>query len=105
MNPVLAVIIVSWNTADLLRQCLKSVEQNRGQVNGKVIVVDNASSDKTVDMIRSEFPQVKVIQNLSNVGFAKANNIALDYLFKQPDNSDLVLFPNSDVVLLINDIE
>jgi GT2 family glycosyltransferase len=69
------VCIVSWRTRDLLRQCLKSVV-NQPEV-ARVMVVDNASGDGTVDMVKVDFPEVALIENTGNAGFAAANNQAV----------------------------
>jgi N-acetylglucosaminyl-diphospho-decaprenol L-rhamnosyltransferase len=76
MNPDLAIIIVNWNTRDLLRDCLTSVYANRG-ADLQVCVVDNASTDCSVEMVEREFPQTHVIRSLRNGGFAYANNLGL----------------------------
>lgn len=84
----LSVITVSWNTRELLRRCLLTVDrevQALNQVSGaprppfaaQVLVVDNASSDGTVAMLRAEFPHVQVIANSENAGFTRGNNQAL----------------------------
>ena len=70
----LSVVVVSWNVAELLRECLVSLEQHLATHEVETIVVDNASSDATVRMLCSEFPQVRVIANEGNVGFAAAAN-------------------------------
>ncbi|MBI5958033.1 MAG: glycosyltransferase family 2 protein [Chloroflexi bacterium] len=69
----IGIVIVNWNTRDLLRDCLKSVAASEG-VSYKVVVVDNHSADSSVEMVRGEFPEVIVIANLDNVGYPKANN-------------------------------
>lgn len=71
-----AVIIVSWNVRDYLVKCLRSVytELNRSGLNGSVWVVDNASTDGTVDYISNLFPQLNLIVNDNNLGFGAANN-------------------------------
>jgi len=69
------VCIVSWRTRDLLRQCLASVVGHREDA--QVAAVDNASQDGTVDMVREEFPEVTLIANAENAGFAAANNQAI----------------------------
>ena len=73
----LAVIIVNFNTKGKLRECLRSVFASQTQFSFEVWVVDNASSDGSVGMIKAEFPPVKLIENKENAGFAKANNQAL----------------------------
>jgi GT2 family glycosyltransferase len=69
----ISIIIVNYNTSDLLRGCLTSVMQTEGRL-CEVIVVDNASADGSADMVKNEFPGVLVIRNQMNVGFSKANN-------------------------------
>jgi N-acetylglucosaminyl-diphospho-decaprenol L-rhamnosyltransferase len=75
----LAIVIVNYNTRDLLRDCLTSLRQAaREGVSGfAVVVVDNASGDGSVGMVRDEFPAVKLIANPVNGGYAQANNLGL----------------------------
>ncbi len=70
----ISVIIVSWNVQEYLRHCLYSLEADHQCSNYEIIVVDNNSTDDSVVMLRKEFPEVKLIQNKTNTGFAKANN-------------------------------
>ena len=73
----LSIIIVNWNTEDLLRECLNSVLRRiNDKLNFEILVVDNASADGSVAMMRDEFPDVRLIENKDNVGFARANNQA-----------------------------
>jgi len=72
--PDLSVIIVSWNVRELLRTCLQSVI---AETSAEIVVVDNASSDGSADMIGAEFPDVRLIANDHNAGFGAANNQAL----------------------------
>ncbi|MCK4419552.1 glycosyltransferase family 2 protein [Candidatus Aerophobetes bacterium] len=89
----LAILIVSYNTRELLKSCLSSVYQKTRGIKFEVIVVDNGSSDNSVKMIRKEFPQVKLIENRENLGFARANNQAIKqsraryFLLFNPDTS------------------
>ena len=71
----LAICIVSWRTRDLLRACLRSVVERPEAA--EVVVVDNASGDGTVEMVRSEFPTVRLLANDQNLGFAAGNNQAI----------------------------
>jgi N-acetylglucosaminyl-diphospho-decaprenol L-rhamnosyltransferase len=73
----LATIIVNYNTSSLLRDCLQSVYASRGQLSMVVCVVDNASPDDSVAMVRAEFPQVHMIANADNAGYPQANNQGL----------------------------
>lgn len=70
----LSVVIVNWNVRDLLAKNIESVLQSRGTARVRLIVVDNASSDGSVEMLRSRFSNVMVIANTQNLGFAKAVN-------------------------------
>jgi len=69
-----SIIIVNWNTEDLLRNCLQSILEQAGDVYYEIIVVDNASSDGSVDMVRSCFPDATVIVEQTNRGYAAAAN-------------------------------
>jgi N-acetylglucosaminyl-diphospho-decaprenol L-rhamnosyltransferase len=73
----LSIVILNWNTRDLLAQCLASVYAYPPAGEFEVLVVDNASSDGSVQMVQEQFPQVRLIQNVRNVGFARANNQAI----------------------------
>lgn len=95
----LSIIIVNWNTCNLLRQCLKSIYQITENINFEVFVVDNASSDKSVQMVQNEFPQVKIIANKKNLGFAKANNQAI-----KQSQGEYILLLNPDTIVLSNAI-
>ena len=74
---LVSVVIVNWNTAGLLRQCLTSLPCASASVDLEVIVVDNGSTDDSVAMMRRDFPQVRLVANETNVGFVKANNQGL----------------------------
>ncbi|HEY3229131.1 MAG TPA: glycosyltransferase family 2 protein [Roseiflexaceae bacterium] len=77
--PTLAMIIVSWNTRDLLRRCIESVHASlRGsEIDYTVVVVDNASIDGTPAMLRAEHPELLLLEPRRNLGFAGGNNLAL----------------------------
>ncbi len=76
-RPDLSVVIVSWNTRELLRACLRSLEACGEGLELEVWVVDNASDDGSADMVEGEFPGVRLVRNEKNRGFAAANNQAL----------------------------
>lgn len=76
---ILSIVVVSWNTKDLLRACLDSVFAYPPAAPFEVWVVDNDSHDGSVAMVRQRFPQVKLIENKDNVGFAQANNQAIEH--------------------------
>ena len=94
----LSVIIVSWNVKDDLPACLMSLYENRPQADFETIVVDNASTDGTVDLLKEQFADVILIANTENRGFAAANNQAIriakgQYLFLL--NPDTIVHPQS----------
>ncbi len=91
----LSIVIVNWNTRDLLAQCLQSVYETVRELEFEVFVVDNASSDGSTTMVKKEFPQVKLIENNENVGFARANNQAI-----AQSQGRYVLLLNSDTLVL-----
>ena len=90
----LSVIIISFNTKKLLRGCLDSVYETIKGLNMEVFVVDNASTDGSPEMVEALFPEVRLIRNMGNIGFAAANNIAIS-----ASKGRYILFLNSDVVL------
>ncbi len=75
--PDLSILIVNWNVRDLLRRCLQSIFANLPPRQMEIIVVDNGSSDGSVEMVRAEFPRVHLIPNPDNRGFPAANNQGL----------------------------
>ncbi len=91
----LSIIIVSWNVADLLRDCLRSIDANRGALDLEVIVVDSASSDNSVALVQTEFPWVTLLVCDENVGFPRGNNLGL-----AKANGRYVLLLNPDTVVL-----
>ena len=98
-----SIVIVSYNTRDLIRDCIFSVIEKTQGVTYEIIVVDNDSHDGSVEMLRSEFPDVVIVESGGNIGFGKANNKGMsvakgDYLFLL--NSDTVLVNNAVAVFL-----
>jgi len=85
----ISIIILSWNTKSLLHDCLKSLKGD-----GEVIVVDNGSTDGSVQMVQKEFPRVKLIKNQKNLGFGAANNQGI-----KAAQGDYLLLLNSDTVV------
>lgn len=90
----LSIIIVSWNTRELLRRCLDSVVNTQGTHTAEVIVVDNGSGDGSQEMLQSEYPWITLVQNAVNVGFARANNQG-----SARATAPLLLLLNSDAAL------
>ena len=87
----LNIIIVSWNCKNYLLKCIRSIYLYPPRCSYKITIVDNGSSDGTVDAVMSDFPDVYVIKNETNLGFASANNLVLKqrgahyYLLLNPD--------------------
>ncbi|HAZ14432.1 MAG TPA: glycosyl transferase family 2 [Bdellovibrionales bacterium] len=93
----LSIIILSYNTSGLLRDCLQSLSTNTPPAT-EIIVVDNASSDDSVSMVERSFPRVRLIRNKSNLGFAAANNQGIKVAtgrFLLLLNSDTIVTENS----------
>ena len=74
----LSIIIVNYNVRHFLEQCLCSVNKATNNITSEVFVVDNNSTDDSLDMVRKNFPNVHLIHNKENVGFSKANNQAIE---------------------------
>jgi N-acetylglucosaminyl-diphospho-decaprenol L-rhamnosyltransferase len=91
----LCIVIVNWNTRVLLAKCLESIHGTKGDLALEVFVVDNASTDGSVEMIKQEFPQVHLIVNSQNLGFVRANNHAIAHC-----QGHYVLLLNSDTQVL-----
>jgi len=95
-TPTVAAVIVNWNQRDLLLEAVESVV-NSSYADTKVIVVDNASSDESVDAVRQAFPEVEMIVNDRNLGFAEGSNQGLELAIKE--GIEYVLFLNNDATL------
>jgi len=90
----LSVIIVNWNTCNLLDNCLNSIFSDNIKHTFELIVVDNASIDNSVEMIKSKYPQVRLIVNKENLGFSKANNQGFKISIGK-----YIMFLNSDTIV------
>jgi N-acetylglucosaminyl-diphospho-decaprenol L-rhamnosyltransferase len=93
-TPKLSIIIVNWNTKDLLRQCLSHIFKSETGIPIEVLVVDNASTDGSPAMVEAEFPHVRLFRNTENLGFSKANNFAIPTA-----QGEYVLLLNSDTIV------
>jgi len=91
----LSIIIVNYETKNLLEQCLNSIYSENYHFSYEVSVVDNDSKDSSIEMVKKKFPQVKLIENRNNLGFAAANNQAL-----RRSNARYLLLINPDTVVL-----
>ncbi|MDD5644402.1 MAG: glycosyltransferase family 2 protein [bacterium] len=87
----LSIIIVNWNTEKILKKCLSLILKNTGKIPCEIIVIDNASGDNSISMLKENFPGVKIIRNRENLGFSKANNIGI-----KEAKGDFLLLLNPD---------
>ena len=90
-----SIIIVNWNTRDLLRGCLHSILEQTSGILFEIIVVDNHSRDGSSEMVEKEFPIVKLVRNANNCGFAAANNQGMRLA-----SGRYVLLLNPDTIIL-----
>jgi len=93
--PLLSVVVVSWNTRDALRACLASVERHLAAIRFECVVVDNASSDGSPEMVAAEFPAVRLVRTGSNLGFGRGCNVGM-----RESRGRFLLLLNSDAELL-----
>src|SRR5881296_3362499 len=93
-EPDITVIVVNYNVKDFLLQCLRSVRKAMSNIKGEILVVDNHSSDGTVDYLQPLFPEVTFIRLRENIGFARANNLAIETA-----RGEFILFLNPDTLL------
>jgi GT2 family glycosyltransferase len=95
-----SIIIVNYNTKKILRNCIISIYDQTRDIDFEIIVSDNNSIDGSVEMLKSEFPDVIIINNSANLGFGAANNRGLDIA-----KGKYIFYLNSDTVLLNNAIK
>lgn len=91
---LLSIVIVNWNTCQILRECLQSIYKSQVEFDFDVWIIDNHSIDGSQAMIKSEFPQVNLIENEVNYGFAKANNQAFNEV-----SGTYILMLNPDTIV------
>lgn len=96
----LSIIIVSYNTLQFVDACLSSIVRQAFRHNLEIIVVDNCSSDGSVGHIRQKFPQITLIENPANMGFAAANNMGI-----RQAKGEYILLLNSDTELIDNGLD
>jgi len=96
----LSIVIVNWNVKKYLEKCLVSIFRETKNIRFEVFVIDNASQDGSAEMVRSNFPEVKLINNKKNIGFAKANNQGI-----KEARGEFVLLLNPDTEIIESAIE
>ena len=93
----LSIVIVSWNTCDLLRKCLQSIQSTVPPISYEVVVADNDSHDGSPDMVEEEFPDARMIRTGGNLGFSAGNNLAIRTV-----TGSYILLLNPDAELMPN---
>ncbi|MDO8638481.1 MAG: glycosyltransferase family 2 protein [Candidatus Daviesbacteria bacterium] len=96
----LNIVIVNFNSGNFLVECLNSLDQVKDEANSKIWVVDNASSDDSVEKARKKYPQINYLLNSENLGFGKANNIVLRQI-----KDEYILLLNPDTKVLPNTLK
>lgn len=99
-NLQVSIIIVNYNTKELLKNCLKSIYEQTLNLSFEIIISDNGSTDGSIEMLETDFPSVLILKNGKNLGFGAANNRALDIA-----KGKYIFFLNSDTILLNNAIK
>jgi asparagine synthase (glutamine-hydrolysing) len=94
-RPEVSIVIVNWNTRDILRECLASIRRHMASASYETVVVDNASSDGSAEMVAAEFPEMRLLRNETNTGFGRANNQGM-----KAARGRWLLLLNSDTELL-----
>ncbi len=95
-----SIIIVNYNTKELLKNCINSIYKNTHDINFEIIVSDNGSVDGSIEMLKELFPDIILLENNANLGFGKANNIA-----KKRALGKYIFYLNSDTLLCNNAIK
>lgn len=96
----ISIIIVNWNTGNLLYNCVKSIVEETNNVNYEIIIVDNNSSDNSCDKIEEEFENVNIIYSDENLGFSRGNNLGI-----KNAKGEYLLLLNPDTIILENAID
>src|SRR5262245_25878526 len=96
----LSVVVICWNDCKVIIPCLKSIFAETTTISFEVIVSDNGSADDSVARIRELFPQVRIVENKANLGFAKGNNAGI-----RVAQGDYVLILNPDTIILDRALE
>jgi GT2 family glycosyltransferase len=92
--PSVAIVIVSYNVRQEIEACLRSLDGQKGVGAAQIVVVDNGSNDGTLDIVRAQWPGIRVIESGGNLGFARANNIGI-----RATSSEYVLLLNPDTIV------
>jgi GT2 family glycosyltransferase len=96
INRIVYIIVLNWNGKEDTIECIKSLDEIEYE-NYKIVIVDNGSGDNSVSDIKNIFPDINVIENNKNLGFAGGNNIGID--FAMANNADYILLLNNDTIV------
>lgn len=96
---MVSIILVNYNGAGFLRKCLNSITEQARDIEYEIILVDNASTDESQQIIKPEYPTVKLIESNENLGFSRGNNLGAQYAV-----GEYLLFLNTDTYLIENSI-
>ena len=96
----LSVVVICWNDLKVIKECLDSIYRETSSIPFEVIVSDNGSEDSSLSYIREHFPQVRIVENGANIGFARGNNAGIDVA-----RGDYVLILNPDTIILDRALE
>lgn len=96
-KPLVSVVIINYNTFELTSRCIKSIYEQTTGVDFEIILVDNASQECEPELFLKEFPEIRLIRNAENTGFAKGNNTGIEHA-----TADVILLLNSDTELKNN---
>jgi GT2 family glycosyltransferase len=99
-TPKASIIVVNWNTRELLLQCLRSIRECTPDVSIQIVVVDNASTDRSADAVAAQYPDVTLVRSTENLGFARGNNLGFDSAV-----GDYLVLLNSDTIVLSGAIQ
>lgn len=96
-HPKVLISIVNWNGRDYLESCLKSISEHTDYDNYEILVVDNGSTDNSIELLEDKYPGAKIIKNAENKGFGEGNNQAFRYALK--NDFEFVSLVNNDLVI------
>ncbi|MBN1060033.1 glycosyltransferase family 2 protein [Clostridium botulinum] len=96
----ISIIIVNWNTSELLINCVESIKKETLNIKYEIIIYDNNSKDNSIELVEKKYDNIKIIKGKENLGFSKANNKAVNIC-----NGKYVLLLNPDTIILDNAIE
>src|SRR5687768_12356538 len=97
-QPTVAYIVVAWNNKSLLDECMESINSQTGDFKKRTILIDNGSSDATAEYVAQKFPEVELMAETKNHGFARGNNIGIKKAL-QDESVEYIVLLNTDARL------